>query len=112
MPYNPRIALQCTHGHGCGPVCQANDGTREFRVTCLACPLQIEGHVDGVQFYFRARHDRWRLVVTGGHLGADEEIASGDTDEFTEGQAVDLIVKQMSAWIYQPEAVANAGQLP
>jgi hypothetical protein len=104
MPANPSLIASC--GHGCGAVCEAVFGTREFKVTCLACPLQIEGHVDGVPFYFRARHDRWRLEVRqAGPLAAPAEvIAQGDTDEFTEGQAVDLIVAEMGKWIWPADA--------
>ena len=27
------------------------------------CPVQGEGTIDGVEFYFRARHNRWSLTI-------------------------------------------------
>lgn len=30
-------------------------------MTCGACPVQIEGEVDGMRFYFRARHGEWSM---------------------------------------------------
>lgn len=27
----------------------------DVRMTCIACPVQIEGSIDGVPIYFRAR---------------------------------------------------------
>ena len=35
------------------------------RVTCSACPLQIEGQIDGEEFYFRARGEHWRMGIGG-----------------------------------------------
>lgn len=106
MAGNPRLDPRCLCGCD-GPVCEAKFGTREFRVICLACPLLIEGHVDGWPFSFRARHDRWRLEVPGGglsrQLAPDEVIASGDTDDFTVGQAADLITDRMNRWIWPGE---------
>jgi hypothetical protein len=97
MPVRAGLPRQCAHDF-CDAICQANDGTREFTVTCLACPLSITGHVDGIRFYFRARHDKWRIEIP--DEGPSEIIASGPGDDFTEGQAVDLIVKRVSQWIY------------
>lgn len=33
------------------------------RMTCEACPVQIEGEVDGLPFYFRARWESWSFTV-------------------------------------------------
>ncbi|UOF81809.1 hypothetical protein [Caudoviricetes sp.] len=30
-------------------------------ITCGACPVQIEGEVDGMPYYFRARGNRWTM---------------------------------------------------
>lgn len=32
----------------------------EAAMTCMACPCQIEGKVDGMFFYFRSRHGYWQ----------------------------------------------------
>lgn len=37
----------------------------EMEVTCGACPLQIEGTIDGETFYFRARGERWSMGIGG-----------------------------------------------
>ena len=36
-----------------------------MKVTCEACPLQIEGTIDGVSFYFRARGESWSIRIGG-----------------------------------------------
>ena len=36
-----------------------------MKVTCEACPLQIEGTIDGVPFYFRARGESWSIGIGG-----------------------------------------------
>ena len=38
----------------------------EAALTCRYCPVQIEGTVNGFQFYFRARHDHWRMTIAEG----------------------------------------------
>jgi hypothetical protein len=94
MPLNPDAARYSP------PDPDASFATRQFNVTCLSCPLQIEGHVDGFRFYFRARHNRWRLEID--ESGGGVVIAHGDTDDFTEGQAVDLICLEMGRWLWIP----------
>ena len=34
-----------------------------LRMTCEACPVQVEGTIDGNGLYFRARWDAWRLTI-------------------------------------------------
>ena len=87
----------------------------EYIVTCEACPLQIEGQVFGWTFYFRARHDQWRIESPNPYADIDwdkvnlmlpgeakerlanrRSIASGDTDDFTVGQAIDLIHNEVN----------------
>lgn len=41
-------------------------------ITCGACPLQIEGTINGVPFYFRSRWDRWRIGIGGEPVGEPE----------------------------------------
>jgi hypothetical protein len=36
-----------------------------MRVTCSQCPLQIEGPIDGEEFYFRARGEHWSMGIGG-----------------------------------------------
>lgn len=62
-----------------------------FTVTCLWCPLQIEGHVGEIPFYFRARHGHWR--VSSSPLGTI--YAEGEGDDFTVGQAVDMVISSI-----------------
>ena len=89
----------------------------EVKVTCEACPLQIEGQVYGWTFYFRARHDQWRIESPNPYADIDWDkanqltpedakarllsrrvIASGDTDDFTVGQAIDLIDREIDRY--------------
>ena len=35
--------------------------TFQFKITCEACPVQIDGTIDGQPFYYRARHGHWKL---------------------------------------------------
>lgn len=35
----------------------------DLRITCSACPTQVEGTVDGREVYFRARHGAWDFTV-------------------------------------------------
>ena len=36
-----------------------------MNVTCSACPVQIEGTIDGVPYYFRARGEHWSMGIGG-----------------------------------------------
>lgn len=36
----------------------------EYRITCEAAPLQIEGSQGEVRFFFRSRHDQWVFKAT------------------------------------------------
>jgi hypothetical protein len=89
-----------------------------FRVTCEACPLQIEGDVNGRSFYFRARSNRWSLHSPNPYEGVDWDsinamtqsearrllelerttlIDGGGTDDSTVGQAIDLVIDRVDA---------------
>jgi len=99
MPLNPAaipFKPACTHSRDCDGECVFD--TREFTFTCMGCPLQVEGHVDGFPFCFRARHGKWRIEI--GQSGGGVVIAHGDTDDFAPGQAVDLIETEMARWLW------------
>ncbi len=40
-----------------------NDFGLTLRFTCTACPVQIEGEIDGLTLYFRSRWDAWSLAI-------------------------------------------------
>lgn len=44
----------------------------KMEVTCPAAPLQIEGTINGVPFYFRSRWTRWSIGVGGDPVIAPE----------------------------------------
>jgi len=49
----------------------------EFRITCKAVPVQIQGTIDGHPFYYRARHGHWRLHawdVDQGHPKVTDDV--------------------------------------
>lgn len=53
----------------------------QFRVTCEAAPLQIDGTYHGHSFYFRARHGVWALHSP--NPFADFELENMTTAEAT-----------------------------
>jgi hypothetical protein len=70
------------------------------------CPVQAEGTVDGVPFYFRARGDEWRMNIGGEKLilepdwtycepYGDEPFAAGWMDVT---EALDFIDKAVAHW--------------
>jgi hypothetical protein len=50
----------------------------EMRVTTRAIPVQIEGTIDGVPFYFYAKYDEW-------HFGAGRDPVQVTIDEGRDG---------------------------
>ena len=46
----------------------------KLRITCEACPVQVEGTIDGYGLYFRSRWDSWRLAIA---ETVDQAIAAG-----------------------------------
>jgi hypothetical protein len=40
-----------------------SDYNCDLHMTCEACPVQIEGSIDELYLYFRARWDSWRLAI-------------------------------------------------
>ena len=49
-------------------------------MTCGACPVQIEGDVDGMEFYFRARGGEWSMGIAATRTRAIS-CRYGDVDE-------------------------------
>lgn len=49
-------------------------GATNLKITYLGgqCPVQAEGTVDGVPFYFRARHRHWTFTAGADPLNEDE----------------------------------------
>lgn len=55
------------------------------RMTCGACPVQIEGTVDDQHFYFRSRWDTWHFGVGNSHedaVCADDFCLEGEGDSW------------------------------
>lgn len=48
--------------HGDAPYSITEEGVA-LEMTCSACPVQIEGTVDGEQLYFRARWGEWTCCI-------------------------------------------------
>jgi hypothetical protein len=61
-----------------------------IQITCAGAPWQAEGEVCGIPFYFRERHDRWRLesVLNGIHV----QRAHGDGEEWTVSNLVEKLL--------------------
>ena len=36
----------------------------DYTFTCTAAPVQAEGTISGMPFYFRARHEHWSFAVS------------------------------------------------
>lgn len=90
-----------------------------YDITCMACPLAIEGvyrewadYGERVHtFYFRARHDRWRLNSPWPHdvEGLNAPIAQGEGDDWTIGEAIDIITEHMRAYALAAERANPVG---
>lgn len=65
------------------------------RMTCHACPVQIEGEVDGHAFYFRARWGAWSFAVS--------------QDKLTNDNAADYWKMPQDAWGKYPRSQAVSG---
>lgn len=53
-----------------------------LRVTCISCPLQIEGMVLGKRLYYRARHNRYQVYYPFYETADELPIFSGECDSF------------------------------
>ncbi len=47
-----------------GNTMNTEDKSVKMGRTCIACPEQYEGTVDGLPAYFRIRHSYWRFCIT------------------------------------------------
>jgi len=74
------------------------------RMTCGACPVQIEGTVDDQHFYFRSRWDEWQFGV--GNSPEDAVcVAIGMADGFClEGEG-DSWMPHNEAWRIVAECI-------
>jgi hypothetical protein len=63
------------------------------------CPVQVEGTVTGIPFYFRARGQRWRCDIgdwwRGGGVYGEDPFAAG---YMPLDDAIDLIIESVRAW--------------
>lgn len=66
----------------------------ELRVTCGACPTQIEGEVNGKRVYFRHRHGHW-------YLQYDQKVIADGT--FSIGTADGIMDTQMAMRLVETE---------
>jgi len=74
------------------------------RMTCGACPVQIEGTVDDQHFYFRSRWDEWQFGV-GNSLEDAVCVAIGMADGFClEGEG-DSWMPHNEAWRIVAECI-------
>jgi hypothetical protein len=71
-----------------------------------ACPVQAEGTVKGVPFYFRSRWDRWAMHIGADPLAAEswvyEELYSGGpmgAGYVSEQEAREFINKAADIWL-------------
>lgn len=91
---------------------RAGDGWRGS-ITCHACPVQIEGEVDGSAFYFRARWEGWSFGVAS---TVDAAVAAGWANAepgswYAEGDAeggdfAGSWMKHSEAWRIVEESIA------
>lgn len=80
------------------------------------CPVQAEGTVDGKEFYFRARGQRWSMSIGGEDVvGAPDwyleaEYPGGPfaAGWMSEEEALALIHKAIDAWIAEIAAQQSA----
>ncbi len=57
------------------------DQQLEGHFTSSSAPVQAEGHIAGIPFYFRARHDSWSFAVASG-AQPDPVLISSSTEGF------------------------------
>jgi hypothetical protein len=115
---NPEIPERmCNHNWCQTALCESKSGLAAFEIWCLAAPLWIEGHVDGVPFYFRLRHERWRIEALGSsgrergiHVadGVEQEIRDDDSPLWLNSFA--LIEMTMKDWIWQQGRFLRHGE--
>lgn len=75
------------------------------------CPVQGEGTVDGLSWYFRARHDDWSFEAWRAPFGPDGSLPSGPpiwsaSAEYTDGDGDASWMPFSHAWRYIEECIA------
>lgn len=68
-------SLRVEELEACLRICQ--DLSCYLMVTCSACPVQIEGEVDGAYLYFRARSEHWRCTI-GEDFSVGDKVEGGE----------------------------------
>lgn len=69
----------------------------DVRVTCAGAPVQIEGTIDGVPLYFRARHNEWSLTIGDWSIGTEFGTES-DASWMPELQAMAIVERACALW--------------
>jgi len=99
------IRERCREQQGDDTGVMVADGI-DLAITCGACPVQIEGTVDGMGLYFRARHGAWRIgiapTVDDAVMGVGA-VYSADGDDDAEGwmphaEAWRVVRESIAAW--------------
>jgi len=57
----------------------------EYEFTCPAAPVQAEGTINGVPFYFRARNEIWSFAVAERSIQHPASISSIEDGFYLEG---------------------------
>lgn len=82
----------------------------KYKVTCTGFPLQIEGTIDGVPFYFRARYDEWGMGIGGSDpaspvmapawsmVGPWGEKGSSDASTMEEAAGIEIVKRCAELW--------------
>ncbi len=88
----------------------------DLAITCGACPVQVEGTVDGMHLYFRARHGVWRICIAttkdGAVMGEGVVYAdSGDDDDegwMMHAETWRIVRESIAAWRSQRPGESTA----
>ena len=91
-----------------------------LKVTCVAAPVQIEATVDGHEYYYRARHGRYRIerdgeIVDSGDLIDDCSVRVG-IELMAPHLAIELML-EYNTWMdakeekYRPDEFGPFGNL-
>ncbi len=77
----------------------------ELRLTCEACPVQLEGTIDGLTLYFRARWASWRLAIATDLKSAVR--ATGQAEAAFYHESLDKLGEFEASWL-EPTQVNHA----
>jgi hypothetical protein len=77
----------------------------KHEITCSACPVQVEGTIDEVPFYFRSRWGHWRIGIGGDVVGdpdwtrqSDYGDGAYDASWMPEEEALEIIERCANEW--------------